>query len=55
MFGKLFGKKEAPKKKTLDQMNNDELKELQNNFRKELRESTRQVDREIMSTERLIK
>ena len=36
-------------------MSNEELKELQNNFKKELRESTRQVDREIMAADRLIK
>ena len=44
-----------PKKKTLDKMNNDELKEFQKGVRKQLRVSIREIDRNIFDSERTLK
>lgn len=54
MFKNLFGKKEAPKPKTLDQMSSEEIKEFQANMRKETREAMREVDRQIWQADRMI-
>jgi charged multivesicular body protein 3 len=54
MFKNLFGKKEAPKPKTFDQMNAEEMKEFQGNMRKEIREAVREVDKQIWQSDRLI-
>lgn len=40
---------------SLDKMSKDELKNFQKSVRKELRDSIRQVDREMLSSDRLIK
>lgn len=53
MWGWFSKKKKEPK--TLDQMSNDELKEFKKKIKRELRDSTRQIDREIFSTDRIIK
>lgn len=50
MFGLFGGKKqEAPKPKTLLQMNNDELKAAQKELKKGIRESLREVERQIFT------
>ncbi len=54
MFGKLFGKKEAPKPRTLDQMSPEEIKEFQTSMRKEIRDAVREVDRNIFQSDRYI-
>ena len=48
-------KKKVQEKLTLDTMSNDQLKEFQKNIKTELRQSVRQIDREIFATDRLIK
>ena len=54
MFG--FGKKKkAPAPKTIDQLSSEELKEFQKSMRTEIRQSIREVDRQIFASERLIK
>ena len=53
MFG--FFKKKEEKPKTLDQLSPDELKEFQRDIKKQLREATRSVDREVFNADRLIR
>ena len=52
-----FSKKkpEPPKPKTLDKMNNDELKAFQKDVRKKLRVSMREIDRSIFESERVLR
>ena len=55
MFGKLFGdKKPAPKPKSLDQMSAEEVKAFQDGIRKETRNATREVERQIFAAERVL-
>ena len=54
MFGKLFGKKEQPKPKTMDQMSPDEIKEFQASIRKDIREAVREIDKQIFASDRMI-
>ena len=54
MLNKLFGKKEKPKPKTLDQMSPEEVKEFQTVMRKEVRESMREMDKQVFGADRLI-
>lgn len=54
MFAKLFGKKEAPKPRTLDQMSPEEIKEFQTSMRKEIRDAVREVDRNLFQSDRYI-
>ena len=50
-----WGKKEAPKKKTFDQLSPDELKEFQNGVKKDIQTARRDLDRQVFNTERMIK
>ena len=55
MFDKLFGgKKPAPKTKTLDQMSAEEIKEFQTGIKKEVRDATREIDRQLFASDRLL-
>lgn len=50
MFGGLFGgKKEQPKPKTLLQMNKEELEAAQKQIKDELRQSMREMEKQVFS------
>ena len=52
----LFGKKkEAPKPKTIDQFTTEELKEFQKEMKGEIRQSIKDINRQIFASERLVK
>lgn len=52
MFG---GKEEPPKPKTLNEMNDEEIKAARKEIRDNMRESKRAVERQLFEAKRLVK
>ena len=54
MFAKLFGNKEPPKPKTMDQMSQEEIKEFQASIKKDIRDAVREIDKQMFTSERMV-